>query len=222
MPSARRADRTDIAIIEDRDPWERQPKETEKAFEAFQIYRDMGVTRSLTRLAETLHGSYPKRYGTVQSARATAGAWAGQWAWQRRLEALNLHTDAVRRAEADDRRREMEASHQQLADSLKFGVLARLRGLRGRGEGLPDIEALDPASIETYAEAAQVAKTVVQIDRLNAGLPTDLTKSLGSWSNQEVQTMLNGVLDRCLGRMSDEEKEGFLLDVQTFIAGVRG
>lgn len=39
--------------------WEKWPKETSKAYRAFLVYRDLGVDRSLRKVAMVLHNSYP-------------------------------------------------------------------------------------------------------------------------------------------------------------------
>ena len=51
-------------------PWERQKGESEKAFEAFVTYRDMGEKRTLTAVAEKLQKS-----GTL------IRRWKSAWDW---------------------------------------------------------------------------------------------------------------------------------------------
>lgn len=58
------------------DPWDRQPKETSKAYEAFCIYRDMGAKRTTRSTAEalakseTLIKTWSSKYGWVKRAAA--------------------------------------------------------------------------------------------------------------------------------------------------------
>ena len=57
-------------------PWEQQPGESAKAFEAFAIYRDMGVERSVRKVTQrlnkslTLIGKWSSRYNWPERARA--------------------------------------------------------------------------------------------------------------------------------------------------------
>jgi hypothetical protein len=62
-------------------PWQRQEGESDKAFEAFRIYLEMGPKRSIARVAQecTKSGSLIKR-------------WSKRWSWQGRVR---KHTDSL-------------------------------------------------------------------------------------------------------------------------------
>lgn len=57
-------------------PWDRQPGETSKAYEAFSIYRDMGPKRNVRSVAEALGKS-----GTLITG------WSGKYGWVARAAA---------------------------------------------------------------------------------------------------------------------------------------
>ena len=67
-----------------RDPWERQPKETDKSWEAFVKYRDMGAERSHVRLEQVLGKN--KNYLAV---------WSKRNDWVERCAAYDNHVDQL-------------------------------------------------------------------------------------------------------------------------------
>lgn len=60
--------------------FERRPKETEKAFETFSAYPNMGTKRSLVKVAKQL-GEVARLIERSSKLDGTArvGAWAGSW-----------------------------------------------------------------------------------------------------------------------------------------------
>src|SRR3974377_1753660 len=60
----------------------RQPKERAKAFEAFQLYRDMGVERSLAKVGQQLGKSTP-----------LMERWSKRWNWVARVTAWDMEQD---------------------------------------------------------------------------------------------------------------------------------
>lgn len=72
-------------LARDREPWERQPQETAKAYEAFVTYRDLGAARSAAKTAEKLG----------KSIRLIA-EWSSQWRWVIRVRAWDDHQHAQR------------------------------------------------------------------------------------------------------------------------------
>lgn len=72
-------------LVYSRHPWEYQPWETWKSYEAFAVYRDMGQ-RQKTTVAEMLDAPI----GTVQT-------WSQEYNWDDRVEAYDRHTDKIAR-----------------------------------------------------------------------------------------------------------------------------
>jgi hypothetical protein len=63
-------------------PWDRQPGESNPAWEAFRIYRDMGATRSITKVAEQVHKN-----------RQLMGRWSRTHTWPLRTIAFDKFND---------------------------------------------------------------------------------------------------------------------------------
>lgn len=73
-------------------PWDRQPGEPARAFQQFVLYRDMGPTRSPSRVASSL--SLTRQ--AVQQ-KATAWAWVNRCAaWDRHLDRLRLRANEAK------------------------------------------------------------------------------------------------------------------------------
>jgi len=89
------------------DPWDRQPGETSKAYEAFSIYRDMGANRTVRGTAEAL----------TKSEQLIKG-WSGKNNWVARAAAFDsIPGKAVAEAYADMAAR-IAAQHERLATKL--------------------------------------------------------------------------------------------------------
>lgn len=69
-------------------PWEMQPGETAKAFEAFCVYRDMGASRSIAKVGQTLGKN------TV-----TLEQWSIKNGWVDRATAWDGELDRIKRQE---------------------------------------------------------------------------------------------------------------------------
>lgn len=135
----------------DRDPWDRQPKETDQAWAAFVVYRDMGLQRTLWRAAEILGKPKPERVLEELSARL---------GWRFRVESWDRHQDAMRR-DAQLKAEAKDAAKQRLlqldvADSMVGLAMAGLRQwaeyiARERAAGRePD---LSPSDVQKLADA---------------------------------------------------------------------
>ena len=88
-------------------PWEMQPTDTPKSWEAFQIYRDMGKKRSLKRVAEQL-----KKSETI------IGRWSGQHNWQERVAAWEDEQDRLIRIELTKGIGNMRKRHADIAGQM--------------------------------------------------------------------------------------------------------
>lgn len=83
------------AIVSDRQPWEKQPEETPKAYQAFCVYRDMGTGR-------TVDGAYQRRTMGAREAHQEKRAdgtwkrWSSQHRWVERANAYDQYLDSER------------------------------------------------------------------------------------------------------------------------------
>ena len=92
-------------------PWDRQQGETSKAYEAFCIYRDMGIQRSLGKVAEVL-----------QKSETLMGRWSGANKWVKRAAAWDDEQERIEREAAQKEQakaiREMRKRHSDLAQAM--------------------------------------------------------------------------------------------------------
>jgi glycine/D-amino acid oxidase-like deaminating enzyme len=131
--------------------WEKHPDETFQAFKAFSIYRDMGLSRSLPKVAaKTLKSlSLMKR-------------WSLRWSWVERAAAWDAELDRISVEAQKKARVEMAERHIEQAMLFQEKIIERLKTLE------PDD--LSPAVLIRWLEAA------VKIERLSRGEPTEIDK----------------------------------------------
>ncbi|MFE2289867.1 hypothetical protein [Streptomyces sp. NPDC059452] len=115
--------------------WERQSGESPQAFEAFAVYRDLGTTRSVTKVARELDKS-----------RALVGRWSRQFAWVMRATAYDREQDREFLAEQAQARREISRRHAKLAQAAQSKAVARLQTL--------DPRELSPSDLLRYIQVA--------------------------------------------------------------------
>lgn len=132
-------------------PWERQPKETAKAFEAFFLYLHMGAERGIRAVAQKLGKSV-----------TLISRWSSDWDWVERTRAWDndLAQKAKKRAEKDIE--EMQKRHISISMHLQSKA----------------IKALGNMSTEsiTARDVAALIKLGVDVERLSRGEPTERTE----------------------------------------------
>lgn len=99
-------------------PWERQPSDTPKSFEAFQIYRDMGKGRTLEKVAKQL-----KKSMTI------IGRWSSKHNWIERVAAWEEEQDRLIRIELTKDIGAMRKRHADLAKSMLIKAAKALQNL---------------------------------------------------------------------------------------------
>ena len=100
------------------DPWERQEDESTKAYEAFCIYRDMGIQRSLSKVAEQL-----------QKSDTLMGRWSRTFDWVERAAQWDSEQDRVARQQQLDEIKKMRKRHATLAGAMLMKAAAALKEL---------------------------------------------------------------------------------------------
>lgn len=132
-------------------PWERQKGESEKAFEAFAIYRDMGEKRTLTAVAEKL-----------QKSGSLIRRWKDRWDWVERVRAYDNGLEKEARAKAVKDRKDMTDRHIKIAMQLQKKALEALTSL--------EAEAMSPKDIKEFIKMA------TDLERLNRTLEEESSR----------------------------------------------
>ncbi|HUV09221.1 MAG TPA: hypothetical protein VMX75_15910 [Spirochaetia bacterium] len=130
-------------------PWDRQSSETRQAFEAFQVYRDLGEDRSLTRTAAQL----AKHWTLI-------ARWSARWSWVSRVEAWDKHLDEINQRAQEQKRKEMAKRHANLAMGLQGMAAKKLTDMQEQAKGY-----LKPADVAKFIEVG------VKVERLARGEP---------------------------------------------------
>lgn len=125
--------------------WERQKGESEKAYEAFSIYRDMGSERTLIAVAQRL-----------KKSRTLIDRWSARWNWQERVLAYDNELQKEAKAEAAKELKEMTKRHIGIAVTLQKKALDALKEL--------DTKEMSPRDIREYIKMA------TELERLNREL----------------------------------------------------
>ena len=123
-------------------PWEQQPGESAKAFEAFAIYRDMGVERSVRKVTQRLNKSL-----------TLIGKWSSRYNWPERARAYDRDLDRQAHAQAVREVRSMTNRHIRIAMQLQAKALEAL-------------EQLNVATLSPKMQLAFLAKAT-EIERMN-------------------------------------------------------
>ena len=97
-------------------PWERQEGESEKAFEAFAIYKDMGANRSIQMVGQKLGKS-----------RVLIERWSSRWNWVERARAYDNVLEKEAEAAAIKERKEMLKRHVGISMQLQKKALEALQ-----------------------------------------------------------------------------------------------
>lgn len=139
-------------------PWERQKGESEKAFEAFVTYRDMGEKRTLTAVAEKLQKS-----GTL------IRRWKSAWDWAERVRAYDNELEKEAHTKAVKDRKAMVDRHIGIAMQLQKKALEALGHLSAEEMSAKDIKECDVCSRRTLDE--QQGRGAAVGSRLLGGRP---------------------------------------------------
>lgn len=186
----------------ERRPWEKQLRESSRAFAAFAIYRDLGLGRSISKASQAHHEDTPDG-ASVESLKSHFGKWSVKWNWVSRAEAYDLYVDERRRSRMESRRDQILERIGQSGQLLSY---AALRALAGDAEAkLPPIDPrnLNPSDIVRFVEAA--AKLELQ----SLGQVTD-ARGVFLITPAQHERMIAAFLDVCLLYVEPERQEAFL------------
>ena len=99
--------------------WDRQKSETQKAFNAFGLYRDLGYTRSMQKVAQM----YAKETGRKENTILTQlKRWSTKYEWVKRTEDYDVEQDRLYQIDNKEKIKQMRERH------LTFEVVKQTKG----------------------------------------------------------------------------------------------
>lgn len=153
----------------------RLPQESGKAFAAFELYREMGVERSIAKVAQ--------KYNKSASYIAQLNRWSGQHGWVKRAAAwddaqsqahnveMNAHREALIDAELADYEQQL-ANWRRLWDTTQIFI-------ERRSMTLPDGTRVQMSelNIDGYIRLAEYRHRISALGRRAMGLPDKIVQS---------------------------------------------
>ena len=135
--------------------WERLPGESSKAYEAFCIYRDLGVDRSIEKTAKSR--LKPGSFSWLRN-------WSSKYNWVERARAYDDYLEREKRKEQEKAILEMVERHTKEAMALQQKALERLKSL-------------DPNELSTR-DVLNYLMEAMKLERLSRGEPTEIQAPL--------------------------------------------
>lgn len=136
-------------------PWDMQPDETTKAFEAFKVYRDMGPKRSRKAAVEKMTGK--------TNTCGNFDQWSVKYHWVSRINAYDRYLDQQATAKKVEDIREMAERHSTMAVVFLNKVVSRLQNI--------DPNSLSADQLLKWFEVAS------KVERLSRGEATEFIKN---------------------------------------------
>ncbi|WHH58296.1 hypothetical protein [Petroclostridium sp. X23] len=134
-----------------KEPWERLPDETAKAFEAFAVYRDLGPSRGIREVARRLDKS-----------RTLIGEWSSKYGWVERALSWDAEQDRLNRLEQLEEIKKMKKRHADLATDMLAKAAKGLKNL--------SLKEMTAANITMMIDIA------AKLERVSRGEPDSITE----------------------------------------------
>jgi len=203
---------TALAVPEpDRQPWERQKGEPARAFQAFALYRDEGLTRAFTPVAERLAATGRGKQ-SVEAMKRQLGTWRKKWNWDERLEAYDLFVDRRMREQRETQLMALNREHGEAFIELRSLIQKRLRG----DEKVPALDLKDL----TWGDAVRALNIAIQGERMAAGL----TRSIDGVTMvpvAELQRVGRDLVEIVLRHVPEPRQALAIADVQGYVENRR-
>ena len=143
------------------EPWERQPEETNKAWNAFRIYRDLDPSERSTEKVRKVLGCNTARH---------LETWSSRYEWVSRAGAYDAHMDELKRNQRERERLAASERRIQLAKNMQLVGGAKIQDIGKKiQDALKKGEAIPAMSLK---DAAALIDAGIKLERLEAGLTT--------------------------------------------------
>ena len=212
-----------LAVVEDAivgtpQPWERQEGESDKAFEAFCVYRDSTPSdRSLTKTSQKMSKSRP-----------TLCDWSRKYGWVSRVRAWDDKCDAELREAELKKRREMGERHAKQSASfqriLMEPALALAETLKADGaikDFRKKLQKMTPEEqLALVRKCATAYPALMRAERLASGESTENIE--GRVAVHQVKAVSSRIAALAAKYIPQETLESFLNDLKAAMSNELG
>lgn len=158
-----------MAELDDLKPWDRQPGETSKAYQAFSIYRDLGAARSVRRVSEEL-----------AKTQTVIKRWSSAYNWVERAAAWDSLPAQATATAYEDMAREIAEQHRRLATKLATRLEQNLDLLPTGADPSIKWSTAHSAARQGHAFAADLSKpAATQAQEITSAIENLLNKLAG-------------------------------------------
>lgn len=133
--------------------WDMQEGESSVAFEAFKFYRDLGLTRNLSKVAEKVGKSYQ-----------TIAIYSHKYSWAMRVAAWDKEQDRQEQQWLLDERKKAVTRHVRQAQSLQSKWIQRLQQLDPSELSVSEVIRYAEIATKLEREALGMAGTTVDVN----------------------------------------------------------
>ena len=164
-------------------PWERQPGESEKCFNYFKTYKDMGTDRTRAKLAVLVGKSKP-----------TMETIAKKWHWIERINAYNDHIEKISLATIEKEIKEMVKRHAVHAQSLETAIMIPVNKFMKKYQENVQTAFGDLSLgelLDLVFSSADKFPKLVNVERLSRGVPTDYSKADLTSGGEKFKPVIN-------------------------------
>jgi hypothetical protein len=170
-----KVDASELAVVpaDYVEPWSRLEEESDRQWELFRHFREMGPGRSITKVAEHFDLSLNYLHSSI----------TGRFDWMARARAWDRHVDRVYRLDLQEKVKEMAARHaNQVVGSLEalilpFDALKRKMQDPNFTEELTEMDFR--RLFDLAIKAGRVIPSLMSAERLARGMPTEIVQTEG-------------------------------------------
>lgn len=159
--------------------WDRMPKECEQYFEAFNVFKDLGVNRTIGKVANTLGKSMSHCYNMHQ-----------KWNWAERAKAWDDEVQKIKNNAQLKSVQQMCKRHADIAMAFQNPLVAIVKEAGRRIEN-KELESLSiDKFLAAYMKATQLLDSVTGVERKARGEATEITKTDITSGGDKVHVVL--------------------------------
>lgn len=178
----------------DRPIYEHQPKESARAFLAFTVYRDAGVTRTI----KSSVSEYQNRAGLKGRSESTAFnqmmKWSARWRWRERIVEWDRFLDKHKRKLALRDVEKMRERHAKLGESLQSLGAMELKKWLDKIKKEINEKGNSAEAILTVNDLIRALESGVKLERASRGEPESIIEERHQISSDELREQMRSVV----------------------------